>query len=111
MSPAFVERFVLQILYYFILLLELFGAAVIIYTAASIFFVFLRTTKNGQKARLTLARHLAFGLEFILGGEIIRTIVARSLEEIKILAAIIILRSILTLLIHWEIKQEQASLP
>ncbi|WP_418791842.1 DUF1622 domain-containing protein [Phosphitispora sp. TUW77] len=59
--------------------------------------------------RLNLARGMALGLEFKLGSEILRTVVVRDLSEIFIVAGIIILRAAITLLIHWEIKNEEAN--
>ena len=57
--------------------------------------------------RLKLAKGLATGLEFKLGGEILRTVQIRSMNEIIIVGAIIILRMALTFLIHWEINNEE----
>lgn len=57
--------------------------------------------------RLILAQGLAMGLEFKLGSEILRTVIVRSLDEIYIVAGIILLRAVLTILIHWEIKNEE----
>ena len=101
-----VERYVIQVLYILILLLEVYGAIVIIYSSNAVFLTFLRTSRDGANARLTLASYLSFGLELFLGAEILRTVVSRSLEEIMVLAAIIVLRAIITLLIHWEVRQE-----
>lgn len=56
--------------------------------------------------RLHLAKGMAMGLEFKLGSEILRTVVVREFNEIFIVAGIIALRAVLTLLIHWEIKNE-----
>ncbi len=88
-------------------LLEIYGAFIIIFSGTFFFSHFLRTSKDGQRVRLSLARHLAFALEFKLGGEIIRTVLVRTVDEIFFLAAIILLRGILTLLIHWEIREER----
>ena len=41
-----------------------------------------------------------------MGAEIIKTVVARDLQELAILGVIIGLRAVLALLIHWEIKTE-----
>ena len=57
--------------------------------------------------RLKLAKGMAMGIEFKLGGEILRTVVVRDLSEIMIVGAIILLRAALTFLIHWEIKNEE----
>ena len=87
-------------------LLEIYGAVVIILSGTWFFRHFLRTSKDGQNIRLNLARHLAFALEFKLGGEILRTVIVRSMDEIIILGSIIILRGLLNLIIHWEIKHD-----
>ena len=102
-----IEEYLVQILYVFILLLEIYGAAVIIYSATFVFWYFARTSKDGKYVRLTLAKYLSFGLEIFLGAEILRTVISREMEEILVLAAIVALRAIMALLIHWEVKQEK----
>ena len=42
-----------------------------------------------------------------MGGEVLRTVLARERSELVILGAIILLRGVLTFLIHWEIKNEK----
>lgn len=82
-------------------LLEGMGAAVILFGAARDFLWYF--TGRAVNIRLDLARSLALGLEFKLGGEILRTVIARDLREIAAVGAIIVLRGALSLLIHWEI--------
>ncbi|UNC91544.1 DUF1622 domain-containing protein [Candidatus Contubernalis alkaliaceticus] len=96
----YIEPFILFLAH----LLDLFGAFVIVISASIVFIQFLKTSKGGRRIRLTLAASLAFGLEFKLGGEILRTVIVRSMDEIIILGAIIILRGLLNLILHWEIK-------
>lgn len=88
-------------------LLEIYGAIIILYAGTAIFLHFLRTSKDGREVRLTFARFLVFGLEFKLAGEILRTVIVRTLNEVMILAAIIALRAGLNLIVHWEIRQEK----
>ena len=64
--------------------------------------------RRSPDTRLTLAQGLAMGLEFKLGSEILRTVIVRSLSEIAIVGSIIALRAVLTVLIHWEIRNEKA---
>ena len=66
------------------------------------------TKRDG--VRLQLAQGIALALEFKLGGEVLRTVVVREWSELGILGAIIGLRAALTLLIHWEIKNEEEAL-
>ena len=51
-----------------------------------------------------LAKGLAMGLEFKMAAEILRTVLIQSLEELYMLGAVILLRALLSLLIHYEIK-------
>jgi uncharacterized membrane protein len=102
-----VEQLMSSAMLLMVLLLEAFGAVIIIFAGASVFARFLRTSKDGREIRLTFARYLVFGLEFKLAGEILRTVIVRTLGEVVILAAIIFLRAVLNLIVHWEIRQEK----
>lgn len=86
------------------LLFEYIGVAVIAFAGIQGMINYIRKKPD---TRLMLAKGLAMGLEFKLGSEILRTVVVRNLEEIYIVAGIIVLRAVLTILIHWEIKNEQ----
>ena len=83
-------------------LLETMGVIVILFGAARDFILYF--SKKAFNIRLDLARSLALGLEFKLGGEILRTVIARDLHEIVTVGAIIVLRGALSFLIHWEIE-------
>ncbi|MEQ8313227.1 MAG: DUF1622 domain-containing protein [Gammaproteobacteria bacterium] len=55
--------------------------------------------------RRKLGRSVILGLEFLIAGDIIRTvIVAESLENVLILGLIILIRSFLTVTLHLEIE-------
>ncbi len=88
-------------------LMELFGVCVLVSTAVRCFVHWLRKDKN---CRLELAEGIALALEFKMGGEVLRTVAVREWSELGILGAIIVLRGILTFLIHWEIQNEQKAL-
>lgn len=64
--------------------------------------------RRDDHVRLYLAQTIALSLEFKLGGEVLRTTIVRDWSELGILGAIILLRVALTILIHWEIKNEEA---
>lgn len=89
------------------ILLELFGVIILVFTALKCFFEWLR---HDTKVRLDLAQGIAISLEFKMGSEVLRTVIVREWEELGILGAVIILRGLLTLLIHWEIKHEEKAL-
>lgn len=90
------------------ILMELFGIAVLVYTAIKCFIKWVK--KDHRHLRLTLAEGIALSLEFKMGSEVLRTVVVRDWEELGILGAVILLRGLLTFLIHWEIKNEEKTL-
>lgn len=90
-----------------VFMLELFGTCVLVYTAVKGFYYWIR--KN-ESVRLYLAQGIALSLTFKMGGEVLRTIIARTWSELGVLGAIIVLRGLLTFLINWEIKEEKKAL-
>ncbi len=90
-----------------IILLEAFGIFVLISTALR---CFIRWIGHDEAMRLDLAQGIALALEFKMGGEVLRTVIVREWKELGILGAIIVLRGLLTFLIHWEIKHEEEAL-
>ncbi|RRD38860.1 DUF1622 domain-containing protein [Leptotrichia sp. OH3620_COT-345] len=62
---------------------------------------------NNSIIRIEFAKALTFSLEFKLGSEILKTVIIRTWNEVMILSAIVILRVIMTVIIHWEIKNEE----
>ena len=87
-----------------ILLFEYTGVIVLIITGIQGIILYV---KRDPKTRLSLAQGMAMGLEFKLGSEILRTVVVREFNEIFLVGAVILLRAALTILIHWEIKNEE----
>lgn len=88
--------------------LEIMGVVVLVIGATKSFINYFTKHSN---VRLDLAQSMALALEFKLGGEILRTVIARNWNEILTVGAIIALRGVLNFLIHWEIghiKHDQA---
>jgi uncharacterized membrane protein len=86
--------------------LDVFGAVIIALGSVIPFLRYFRKLLLPEESlRLNLAKTLALGLEFKLGGEILRTVVVRTINEIMVLAAIVVIRAMISLLIHWEINQ------
>ena len=56
---------------------------------------------------INLGRSLALALEFKMGAEIINTVIVRDLKELATLAVVILIRALLAVIIHWEIKMEK----
>ena len=87
-----------------IFLFEFIGAIIIVLAGLKGVIGFIR---KDPLMRLNLAKGLAFGLEFKLGSEILRTVIVREFSEMLVVGGIILLRAALTFLIHWEIKTEE----
>ena len=87
-----------------IIVAELAGIAVLVITAVASFIKYFR---KDERLRLYLAHGIALALEFMLGGEVLRTVIVREWKELLVLAAVIVMRVVLTLLLHWEIKIEE----
>ena len=87
-----------------IVLAGLAGIAILIITAMKGVVSYF---KHDEHLRLELAQGIALALEFKLGGEVLRTVIVREWTELLILGAVIALRGVLTLLLHWEIKVEE----
>ena len=56
-----------------------------------------------------LGKALSLALEFKMGAEIIKTVIIHNLEELSILGVVILIRALLSVIIHWEIKVEEKS--
>ena len=89
---------------YSILLMELIGVMIILWTVGKCIYCLIQ--RKHKNLRLLLAHGIAFALDFKLGGEVLRTILARSFEELGVIACVIALRAALTFLLHWEVKEE-----
>ena len=60
---------------------------------------------------ISLGKALALALEFKMGAEIINTVIVRNMAELGILAIVVVIRALLAILIHWEIKNENREEP
>lgn len=80
------------------LILEVMGLLIIVCSSVKCFIGYF----HGVPVRLMLAKHLALGLEFLMAGEILHTIIAEEVNELYVLGAIIVFRFIL----GWENSHE-----
>lgn len=89
------------------------GAVIIFFGAVLAFFRFLLAVVRSRDAsgfvpiRLDLGRFLALGLEFQLAGDILRTAIAPTFEEIGQLAAVAAIRTALNYFLRREIMEER----
>ena len=100
-----IEEIFKLIIRYSTLLMEAIGMIVVLMTAIS---CFIGLFKHEPGLRVRLAEGISLALLFKMGGEVLRTVIVRTWDELAILAAIIVIRGLLTFLLHWEIRTEKA---
>ena len=110
MHEAF-EMVINNVFYWIIWFFELLGAVVIVFGVIySIGKLSVSAIKHKNfSLKVNIANYLSIGLELMLVAEVLKTVITqnRTLDEFIILAAIILLRATLSLLIHWELKTEE----
>lgn len=90
-------------------LAESMGILIIAYSLLKCFVAYVLRVlkKSDQPLKEDLAEGLATALEFMMGAEILKTIIIPNLHELLVLGMIILLRLVLSLLIHFELSQEE----
>ncbi|MGI8702544.1 MAG: DUF1622 domain-containing protein [Nocardioidaceae bacterium] len=93
------------------------AGAVVIFVGALVAFIRVvavavreRRVESFVAVRLGLGRFLALGLEFQLAGDILRTAIAPTFEEIGQLAAVATIRTALNFFLSRELAEERAEL-
>ena len=88
------------------------AAVIVAYGAViALYYIVLRCLREDldyecyTRARVRLGRRLVVGLEFLLGADILRTAISPTWNQIGIVAAIVVLRSALSLLLEREIER------
>jgi uncharacterized membrane protein len=107
-----VEELLLTAVGYLKLAVEAVGAAIVGFGALATVVVYLLSVfgirkRSYTEIRLFLGRYLALGLEFQLGSDILSTAVAPTIAEVEILAAIVIIRTVLNYFLSKEIERER----
>ena len=94
------------VLPYIISVLEIMGILVVLWSALHAFWEYIENSfmKKDLDIQSDLAKGLATGLEFKLAAEILRTVLITSMDELYILGAVILLRALMSILIHFEMK-------
>lgn len=102
------EHFVETILTFIIPICELMGIVVVCISTVSAFarYLYGLFTRKTSDVKFQLAAGLALSLEFKMAAEILKTVLVRELTELAVLGAVIILRALLSVLIHFEMKKD-----
>lgn len=100
------EEILLYLVPIFVTLLELVGVFIIAFGSLKSLIIFFKTgfDVDNVEMKQSLAQSLALSLEFKMGAEILKSIIVKTPQELIVLAAIIVLRVMLTFVIHWEIQ-------
>ncbi len=92
---------------YVILAFEIVGILMLIYTGIKgLVNVFNKDLETGLK----LCEGMGTALQFLMGGEILRTVIVSDLNGIIHVGGVVVLRVALTLLTHWELKNHREEL-
>jgi len=111
-----VEEFLIVSVGYLRLAVEAVGAATIGIGAASTVYRYVLSLLGlreytSSDIRLYLGRYLVLGLEFQLGADILATAVAPTFEEVQLLAAIVVIRTVLNYFLQKELQSEREQTP
>lgn len=92
-------------------MVESIGITIIIYGVLRSAFLFIKSGGNlmVSNPKMELARALAYSLEFKLAAEILKSVIVQTLDEFLVLGGVVIIRIILTFVIHWEIENNEKS--
>ena len=93
-----------QVIQYSTIAMEAAGVLIVLITAVKCLIGYL--CGHGE-LRIKLAEGISLALLFKMGGEVLRTVIVRTWDELGILCAIIMIRGLLTFLLHWEIRTEK----
>ena len=83
---------------------EIGGVIVLVVTLVQSFWMWLR---GSPRLKLHLLQGIALALDFRMGAEALRSVVVREWNELAILGAVILLRGLMALILHWSIRDEE----
>ncbi|MEW6635813.1 MAG: DUF1622 domain-containing protein [Actinomycetota bacterium] len=97
---------------YLRLMVEAIGAAIVGFGALATAFRYLLTLVGvreytNSEIRLYLGRYLALGLEFQVGADILSTAIAPTLNDVLLLGAIVVIRTVLNYFLSQELERER----
>ena len=92
-------------------ILELIGIIIIIVGScrALVRLLYRVIKKQPVYAIMGLGKVFLLALEFKMGAEIIKTVIVHNFEELAILVIVILIRTLLAFVVHWEIRTGRRS--
>ena len=100
----FLENALITITQYGILLLEFAGVGIILGTAIR---CMICGIKHNGIVPLMLGKGIALALEFMLASEVLRTVTSADVKTLGLVGITVVLRAAMTVLIHWESRNEK----
>jgi len=103
------ESVVEKVLEYLVPICELMGILIVAISVGKSFITYVKGLLEGKETNVkyALASGLALSLEFKMAAEILKTVVVKDLQELIVLGAVIALRALLSVLIHFEMKGQK----
>lgn len=104
-----IEEFLIRIIPYITGFLEGIGVFIIVLGSIESLYKLVKSRFDfgDEDLKIEFAKALALSLEFKLAAEILKTVVVRTIDEFIILSAIVVLRVVITIVLHWEIKTSE----
>ena len=107
-----VEEYLITAVDYLRLVVEAIGAAIVGFGSVATAVRFLLTLLgirdySNTEIRLFLGRYLALGLEFQIGADILSTAVAPTFDDVLLLGAIVVIRTVLNYFLSKELERER----
>lgn len=90
-------------------ILELIGIVIIIIGSCRALLLLIKCMMEKKRFHviIDLGKALSLALELKMGAEIIKTVIIHDLEELAILGTVIVIRALLAVIIHWEMRMEE----
>ncbi len=106
------EEYLITAVDYLRLVVEAIGAAIVgfgaVATAVRYVLTLVGLREDGNtEIRLYLGRFLALGLEFQIGADILSTAVAPTFDDVLLLGAIVVIRTVLNYFLSKELERER----
>ena len=88
---------------------ELIGIFIVVITVISAFYNYMKSLirRTPSNAKFQLANGLATSLSFKMAAELLKTVIVSDISELILLGAIIILRAMMAVMLHFEMKHSR----
>lgn len=102
------EHFMETAVHYVAYTLEFVSIIIVAYSAVTTLIKYLMSKFEftNKQAKIEFSRALEMALAYMLGAEILKSLIAHSKEQLIILAALVLLRAAIALIIHFETEAD-----